>query len=142
VSGLSRVEIQAEVQAGREDVWALLSTQDGLARWLDEVELDPKPGGRFRFRLLDATAEGTVSALDPPQHISFRWDWPDDPIGVPSIVALDAIDHGDRTHLTLRHVGFRSTAQRQLHEVLWRHWFGRLREAAGTRRDAPAEAPI
>jgi uncharacterized protein YndB with AHSA1/START domain len=142
VSGLPRVEIQAEVQAAREDVWPLLATPGGLARWLDEAELDGTPGGRFRFRLLGAEAEGTVAALDPPQHISFRWDWTDDPIGVPSIVALDAIDHGDRTHLTLRHVGFRSSQQRELHEVLWRHWFGRLRDAAGTRRDAPAKAPI
>jgi uncharacterized protein YndB with AHSA1/START domain len=138
MSGLPRVEIQAEVRGRREGVWPLLSTADGLARWLDSAELDPVPGGRFRFRLRDATAEGTVAAFDPPQHVSFRWDWPEDPIGVPSVVALDAIDHGDRTHLTLRHVGFRSSRQRELHEELWRYWFGRLCDAVGTRTDAPA----
>jgi hypothetical protein len=65
------------------------------------------------------------------------FDWEDEPLGAHTVVAIDAIDHGDRTHVTLRHVGLPDRAQRDLHEALWRHWFGRLRRAAG---DAPVTA--
>jgi uncharacterized protein YndB with AHSA1/START domain len=125
-----RVEHQAEVDASREDVFALVSTVDGMRRWLDDAELDPQPGGRVRLRLLQSVAVGKVLAVDPPQHLSLTWDWESEPLGAPSVVAFDLIDHGHRTHLTVRHVGFRSRTQWELHDALWRHWFGRLVAAA------------
>ena len=98
--------------AGRRDaLFPLVSTADGLARWIDEAALDPRVGGGFRFRLLDGVAVGRVLALDPVQHIGYTWDWDARPLGYPTSVAFDLIAHGSRTHLTLRHVGFRSTAQ-------------------------------
>ncbi len=133
-----RIELQAEVAAPRARVWHLMATAEGLGEWLDEAELEPRPGTDFRFRLLDAVAVGQVIAVDPPQHISMRWFWQDE-LGPPAgLVAIDAIDHGARTHLTLRHVGFRDPRQLELHEELWRHWFARLCRAAGERTDAPA----
>ena len=126
----SRVELQAEVDAPREAVFALVSSAPGLARWLDAAELEPLVGGVVRLRLRDARVVGRVVALDPPQHISFSWDYPDEPLGAPSVVAFDAIDHGHRTHLTLRQVGLPSVRSQELHEALWRHWFPRLVRAA------------
>ncbi|HET7677664.1 MAG TPA: SRPBCC domain-containing protein [Candidatus Limnocylindrales bacterium] len=126
----TRVELQAELAVRRADLWPLLATAEGVGRWLDEAEFEPKPGAPCRFRLREAVAVGEVAAVDAPQHISFRWDWQDEPLGVPTVVAIDAIDHGQRTHLTLRHVGFRSARQHELHEALWRYWFERLRRAA------------
>lgn len=130
MSGEGRVELQAEVAAPRDEVFRLLATGEGLATWLDEAELEAAVGTACRFRLRDAVAVGTVVALDPPQHVSFTWDWEDEPLGATTVVALDAIDHGARTHVTLRHVGFRSREQLELHEALWRHWFARFRVAA------------
>lgn len=126
-----RVELQAEVDAHRDELFGFVSTQDGLARWLDGAEFKPQVGGRVSLALRNAQAMGEVLALDPPQHISWSWDWTDDPIGSPTVVAFDLIEHGARTHLTLRHVGFRTRAQKQLHEELWRYWFGRLLDAVG-----------
>jgi uncharacterized protein YndB with AHSA1/START domain len=125
-----RVELQAEIDASREVVFALVATADGLARWLDAAELEPRPGGAVRLRLLEAEVRGKVVALDAPQHVSFTWDYPDEPLGAPSVVAFDAISHGHRTHLTLRHVGFASRRARDDHEALWRFWFPRLVTAA------------
>ena len=127
-----RVELQAEVDAPRSEVYALMATSSGLAAWLDAASLEPSVGGEFRARLRDAVAFGTVVAVDPPQHISWTWDWEDEPLGSPTVLALDAIDHGARTHVTLRHVGFRSARQAELHDALWRHWFERFRRAAQT----------
>lgn len=126
----TRVEIQAEVDATREAVFPLIATAAGLARWLDAAEFEPRVGGALRLRLLDAEVVGEVIALDPPQHVSFSWDYPDAPLGAPSVVALDAIDHGHRTHLTLRHVGLVGARSHALHEALWRYWFPRLVRAA------------
>jgi uncharacterized protein YndB with AHSA1/START domain len=127
-----RVELQSEVDAEREAVFALVATSDGLRRWLDEADLEPREGGAVHLRLRDAVVAGRVLAFDAPQHISFSWDYPDEPIGVPSVVAFDAIEHGRRTHLTVRHVGFPTARSRDVHEALWRFWFPRLvRAAAG-----------
>ncbi|MFI5261478.1 MAG: SRPBCC domain-containing protein [Candidatus Limnocylindrales bacterium] len=128
-----RVEQQAELSVGRERFFELVSTADGLARWLDEVDVaggDAVVGARVRFRLREAFVEGSVVALDAPQHVSFSWDYPADPLPAPTVVAFDAIDHGTRSHVTVRHVGFRSRRQVDLHDALWRYWFERLRVAA------------
>lgn len=124
-----RVELQAEVQEHRRELFELVSTQVGLARWLDAAEIEARVGGQVRLRMRDAEATGEVLALTAPQHISWSWSW-DGSSGADGVVAFDLIEHGSRTHLTLRHVGFRTRAQRELHEELWRYWFGRLLDAA------------
>ena len=125
-----RVELQTEVDAPRELVYPLLATADGLAKWLDEAELEPRVGGRVRLRLRDAVAVGAVLSVGPPQHISFSWDWEAEPLGTLTVVAFDAIDHGARTHVTFRHVGLPTRAQLELHDALWRFWLERFEVAA------------
>ena len=129
-----RVELQAEVEAERQRVFQLVSTPDGLSTWTDGAELDARVGGPLRLRLREAVGEGSVLALDPPQHISFAWTWEGEPEHR-TILAFDAIDHGSRTHLTLRHVGLRDRRELEVHEALWRHWFDRLVDVAGGRTD-------
>jgi uncharacterized protein YndB with AHSA1/START domain len=126
----SRVELQAEVDGRRETLFGLVSTSAGLRRWLDDADVRPERGSACRWRLAGATAHGKVLAVAPPQHVSYSWDWEAEPLAEPSVVAFDLIDHGRRTHLTLRHVGLHDEAQLELHEALWRHWFARLLEAA------------
>jgi uncharacterized protein YndB with AHSA1/START domain len=139
IASTLRVELQAEVAGRRADLFPLVATAAGLRTWLDGAELHPVPDGEVRLALRDAVATGRVVALEPPQHVSFTWDWEDEPLGVPSVVAFDLIDHGARTHLTLRHVGFPDPDQAALHDALWRHWFARLvsaaRRTAGGRPD-------
>jgi len=124
-----RVELQLEVDAPREAVFALFATQDGLRQWLDGADLEPRVGGEVCVRMRDATATGKVLALDTPQHISFTWQWAGDRDARSMVVAFDAIDHGTRTHVTLRHVGLRTRADLDLHTELWRYWLGRFAAA-------------
>jgi uncharacterized protein YndB with AHSA1/START domain len=124
-----RVELQTEVDAPRELVFPLLATADGLSQWLDAADVDARVGGEARFTLRDAHAVGRVVALDPPQHISFSWEWLDQPLGRPSVVAFDAIDHGARTWVTLRQVGLTTPQQVEIHEQMWRYWLERFVEA-------------
>jgi uncharacterized protein YndB with AHSA1/START domain len=132
----TRVELQAEVDAPRDLVFQLLATADGLSRWMNEAELDERVGGVIRLRLHDAWAVGTVVALDPPQHISFTWDWEAAPLRGRTVVALDAIEHGDATHVTLRHVGLRGRRRLEEHAELWRYWFARFESVANRLREA------
>ncbi len=131
------VELQQEIRAPREHVWRLVATAEGLAEWTDGAEFEPTVGAPVRLRLRDAIGVGTVLAIDPPQHVSISFDWEADPLGRPTVLAFDAIDHGDATHLTLRHVGLPSRRQRELHEAVWEWWFRRLVSAAS--RQGPAE---
>jgi hypothetical protein len=41
--------------------------------------------------------------------------------------------------MTLRHVGFRSRAQLELHDALWRYWFGRLVDATEVEPEVATE---
>jgi uncharacterized protein YndB with AHSA1/START domain len=123
------VELQTEVDAPRRLVFPLFATADGLRQWLDAADLDARVGGELRATMRDALAVGKVIALDPPQHISFQWDWADASLGAASVVAFDAIDHGARTHVTVRHVGLPSRRQVILHEQMWRYWLARFEEA-------------
>jgi uncharacterized protein YndB with AHSA1/START domain len=125
-----RVELQTEVDSPRGLVYPLLATTEGLRKWVDEAELEPRVGGPVRIRMRDAVAEGKVLAADPPQHISFTWDWVAEPLGTTTVVAFDAIDHGDRTHVTIRHVGLPTPAQVELHTEMWLHWLERFEAAA------------
>lgn len=130
-----RVELQTEVNVPRALVFPLFATGDGLRLWVDAAELDARIGGELRMTLRDAEATGRVLALDPPQHISFTWDWPNDPLGRPSVVAFDAIDHGARTWVTLRHVGLPTRAQVELHDQMWRYWLERFESACAALPD-------
>jgi uncharacterized protein YndB with AHSA1/START domain len=108
----------------------LFATAEGLRTWVNEAEFDARVGGAVRLRLQDAVGLGTIVALDPPQHVSFTWDWEDEPLGSRTVVAFDAIEHGAGSHVTLRHVGIRGRRQLELHADLWKYWFERLRLAA------------
>ena len=125
-----RVELQAEVDGRRDSLYPLVASAEGLRTWVDEAEFNPAVGSAVRLRLRDAVTVGHVLAIDPPQHVSWTWDWEGEPLGTATVVAFDLIDHGSRTHLTLRHVGFRSREQFEIHDAMWRHWFARLVEAA------------
>jgi len=135
-----RVELQTEVDAPREAVYALLATADGLASWLDAAELEPRVGGVVRLTLRDGVAVGKVLAIDPPQHISFTWDWETAPLPHLSVVAFDAIDHGARTHVTLRHVSLPSPEQVELHTEMWRYWLSRFDAAVAALPKDKAQA--
>ena len=131
-----RVELQLEVDASRSAVYELFATEAGLRRWLDAAALEPRVSGALNVRLRDARATGKVLALDPPQHASYTWEWAGQADLAPMVVAFDAIDHGSRTHVTLRHVGLRTSAEIDLHHELWRHWLERFAAAV---RELPRE---
>ena len=120
-----RVELQRELDADRVAVFRLVATADGLRSWLDDADIEPRVGGAVRLVLRDSEVVGKVLAIDEPQHVSFTWQWSGDSTAA-GVVAFDTIDHGARTHLTVRHVGLRDQRRVELHDALWRFWLARL----------------
>jgi uncharacterized protein YndB with AHSA1/START domain len=59
-----------------EEVWEALTDPERLAEWFaNEVELDPRPGGRGVFRWDNGeTRTATVEEVDPLHRFGFRWE--------------------------------------------------------------------
>lgn len=59
-----------------EEVWEALTDPDRLAEWFaNEVELDPRPGGRGVFRWDNGESRAaTVEEVDPLRRFGFRWE--------------------------------------------------------------------
>lgn len=59
-----------------ERVWQALTTAEGLAGWFGSAaEIDLRPGGRLwlRWESLQAEVEATVTVVEPPNRLGFRW---------------------------------------------------------------------
>jgi uncharacterized protein YndB with AHSA1/START domain len=71
------VEITRELTlpAPPEEVWEALTDPERLAEWFaNEVELDPRPGGRGVFRWENGeTRTAVVEEVDPERRFGFRW---------------------------------------------------------------------
>ncbi|HET6971447.1 MAG TPA: SRPBCC family protein [Phenylobacterium sp.] len=83
-----------------EKVWAALTVPERLADWLGEFEVDHWAVGapiRLRFPEVNYTAEGQVTAYDPPRRVA--WTWPQE--GRPSEVRFELEAEGAGCRLTL-----------------------------------------
>jgi uncharacterized protein YndB with AHSA1/START domain len=66
-------------------VWAALTKPDELARWLAEVEIDPRPGSRVEMRFANPPGylvRGIVTRIDALKVLEHTWTSPGEPDGV------------------------------------------------------------
>jgi len=69
-----RVTRSVVLPAGRDEVWATLTTPHDLSAWLGEVvELEPEPGGAIVVLEQGSTRRGMVETAKPGRILSFRW---------------------------------------------------------------------
>jgi uncharacterized protein YndB with AHSA1/START domain len=108
------------VEATAEEVFNAWVDPEVLSRWWGpgdmtaEVELDPRPGGAYRFVMTDpepgsrsVVVLGTYRTVEPPRRLQFTWRWESgSPDAVESLVTVELEPLGDRTELTLIHGGF------------------------------------
>ena len=82
-----------------EEVWEALTDAERLAEWFaNEVELDPRPGGRGVFRWENGeTRTAVVEEVDPGRRFGFRWTDED-----ASEVAFDLEEVDGGTKVTVR----------------------------------------
>jgi uncharacterized protein YndB with AHSA1/START domain len=128
------VEYELEIDAPPAIVYELLTTVDGLKRWIAaDAVVEPVPGGILRWTHENgATMLGRFVELDPPRRLVFSYGWEGDLMGLPpeaSTVDIQLEPSGTGTLLRLAHRGVPPDAADD-HRRGWIHFLGRLRDAA------------
>jgi uncharacterized protein YndB with AHSA1/START domain len=131
------VDVERRIAASPEEVFIYLTDPEKYTRWKgQEAELDPRPGGRYRVRMgPDAVALGEYVEVEAPTRVVFTWGWEgsgDVPPGS-TTVEITLREDGDGTLLRLRHTGFSSDGDADLHREGWEMYLGRLLEVIATR---------
>jgi uncharacterized protein YndB with AHSA1/START domain len=115
-------------------VWELLTTAEGLVRWVGpEASAEPVPGGALRWVHPDgSTVVGRFVELVPHRRVVFTYGWEDGRMGVPpesTTVEIDLSEENGETTLRLVHRGLPPEAV-DSHVHGWQYFLGRLSEAA------------
>lgn len=129
------VVVERYIQAPPDIVFAMFVRPELLVQWIgDSADLDPRPGGMFRFTLGDQDAcRGRYLEVDPPRRVVFTWGWERaEAIPVPAdstTVEVDLTPQGSGTHVRLVHRGLEGDAA-LLHEHGWQRFLDQLRAVA------------
>jgi uncharacterized protein YndB with AHSA1/START domain len=125
---------ELKIAAPAAVVWELLTTADGLVRWVGpEASAEPVPGGALRWVHPDgSTVVGRFVELVPHRRVVFTYGWEDGRMGVPpesTTVEIELSEEDGETTLRLVHRGLPPEAV-EPHEHGWQYFLSRLREAA------------
>ena len=97
------LEVRREIvlPADRGSVWRALTDPAHLGRWFaNDVELDPRPGGRGVFRWANGEERhALVERVEDERELSFEWADPDG--GEPTTVTFTLDDAADGTRVTV-----------------------------------------
>lgn len=124
------VDVERRIAAPPDEVFTYLTDPEKYTRWKgQQAELDARPGGLYRVRMgPDAVALGEYVEVEPPGRVVFTWGWEgsgDVPPGS-TRVEITLREDGDGTLLRLRHTGFPSEADADLHREGWEMYLGHL----------------
>ena len=112
------VDMEIEIIAPAEKVWAFLASVEGMQSWLGPKVYNPKLGGEIKF-FVDTgenkyNINGEVVVFDPPKSLAFTWNehqvggqpWPE-----PTTVTITLNPTEGGTRVTLVHSGFEALPQ-------------------------------
>lgn len=99
----SKVAREVLLPAPAEEVWEALTDPAQLAAWFGgDLEIDPRPGGRTRYRGDDGEVRiGSVREADPGRRLAFDWWVPHEGPDGASRVEFDLEEVEEGTHLTV-----------------------------------------
>lgn len=131
------------IRAPRARVFAAFTDPKLLRQWwgppgftLPEVEIDPRPGGRYRFKMVSGEGNvlwlaGTFREVQAPERLVYTWSWEQgDMAGVETLVTISFIASGNVTEIQILHEGLPSPAARDAHNAGWSGCLSRLEELA------------
>jgi uncharacterized protein YndB with AHSA1/START domain len=128
-----KVVHEIELPAPPAEVFSMFLDPARLVRWIGlSADLDPTPGGRFRFEVQPGQfCEGEYVVVEPPRRLVFTWGWADPWFGLPPgfsrvDVELEELSGGSR--LLLVHDQLPGEIQ-LLHDEGWSVFLARLKAA-------------
>ncbi|OYU69640.1 MAG: hypothetical protein CFE28_06285 [Alphaproteobacteria bacterium PA2] len=102
VDGSYELRFERDLPHAPHQVWKVISSQEGLARWLSEAAIELRPGGSFRL-WGQCSVEGQVVEVKPHCLLSWTWPHPDHPLSEVRISLTEPSD--GRSHITLVQTG-------------------------------------
>ena len=115
-----------------DDVFDAFVDPVRLVAWIGiTADLEPVPGGRFRFEIVPGEfCEGEYVTVDRPRHLVFTWGWTAATFELPPgssrvEVTLRPVDDGMSTRLRLVHYEL-DARNRQLHDDGWTRFLAQL----------------
>lgn len=146
----TKLQIRRTVPAPRAKVFAAWTQREQLEKWMcrsDEkrftryLEYDLREGGTYRLETGLPGGEtfylrGTFRTVKPPEKLAFTWAWErfqpsgqkDEEMGE-TLVTVEFHERGNSTEVVLTHEGFRTTEQRDRHNMGWNGCFDMLTKA-------------
>lgn len=126
------LNLRRTFKAPRDRVFRAWTDPEKLAKWWGPetrscpfVQLDPRPGGRWRTCMKaedgeEAWVQGEYREVDPPRKLVFTWAWENDGVpGQETEVTIEFLDHGAETEMVFCHRGFETAEQARLHNEGW-----------------------
>jgi uncharacterized protein YndB with AHSA1/START domain len=128
------LDYEIPIAASADVVYRLLTTVDGLKRWIAaDAVVEPEPGGELRWTHDNgATMIGRFVELDPPRRLVFTYGWQGDLMGLApesSTVEIDLEEQSGGTLLRLSHRGIPPDVVEE-HRRGWIYFLARLRDEA------------
>ena len=133
------LELERTLPAPRERVFELFTDPDELARWwgpagftTPRIELDLRPGGRYRFAMQPPDGElfhltGEFREVDRPERLSYTFVWEEpDPDDQETLVTIELRELGDETEVDFSQGEFATDARLDLHRNGWSDSFDKL----------------
>lgn len=111
-------------------MFSYLTDPKKFATWMGVgVELDPRPGGRYRIDVDgEHIASGEYKEVDPPHRVLMTWGWEDSETVPPgsTMVEITLTPDGPGTVLRLRHSGLPTDEERRSHNAGWNQYMSTL----------------
>ncbi len=109
--GTHPITVRALLPRTAADVWPVLSTAPGLAKWVANVEqFEAQPGSTFRFRSRyrgqDVLEQGVVQEIVPESRLRLSWEWVGERWAAPTEVLFALEPEAGGTSLLISHSGF------------------------------------
>jgi uncharacterized protein YndB with AHSA1/START domain len=134
------------IRAPAAEVYAMFTQPAHLVRWIGiRALLEPRPGGRFRFELVDGEfCSGRYVELVPGRRVVFTWGWESGALPVApgsTTVEVDLDERDGVTHVCLTHRGL-DAAMRAMHDEGWQRYLARLAATLEGRDAGPDPATL
>jgi uncharacterized protein YndB with AHSA1/START domain len=140
------VRLEVTIGAPPEVVYRLLTEEHLFVRWMGiSAQLDPRPGGLFRFEIAPGQfCSGKYQEVVPARRVVFTWGYESDAMPVApdsTTVEIDIEPLGETSVVRLVHRGLEGPMT-QMHAEGWIKYLARLTAvAAGRDPGADPAAP-